>query len=196
MGKFEIQKLEELEYDEIVTLGVIESDEDLTSIFRDKISLSFKILHSIAKQSKFNDDTKSMLYAIFNSIILTKREYITKYKELMISGHIDKPLVEPVGVVSKKTTIKKVIKKENKQPRRYGKDKIMVDVENQGGKITSLQRAMLSNNATKNIGINLTRKLIHDMTSERKILTDEDYRIIEATNRLVETRLKHILKKK
>ena len=87
-------------------------------------------------------------------------------------------------------------KKENKLPRRYGKNSVLKDIEKQGGKPTNAQLTALSVNELKNTYVNLNSRLIKDMLMDKPILTDEDYRDIRATITLLNNKLKNILKKK
>jgi hypothetical protein len=80
--KTEILKLRELDFNIIITIGVIESDEMLTEIFKDEIKMPFNILYRLAKEDKLNEKTKTLITSIFDKIILTKREYIDKYLRL------------------------------------------------------------------------------------------------------------------
>ena len=75
----ELKKLSNLEYNELITLAVIENDEDLTNIFRDDVPLSFNILRSIIQKNELNEQTKELLKDIFEGIILTSKQLIGKY---------------------------------------------------------------------------------------------------------------------
>jgi hypothetical protein len=203
MGKFEIKKLEDLEYDELITLGVIESDEDLTSIFRERIQLSFSILRTIAKQGKLNDDTKDTLNGIFNGVILTKREYIDTYKKLSDPDYTYQPqIIEPINepvveVIAEKHNYNKAKPlKEGVLPRRYGKVKILEDVKAQNGVITTIQRAQLANNDIKNGYVKLEKRLIKDSFTDGEKLSDEQYRQIVSLSNIFKNQIKIILNTK
>ena len=190
------QKLTDLEYNEILTLRVIEGEEDLKGLLSKRTPLSFSLLYSIAKQNKLNPETKELLEVIFNDIILTKEELISKYKRYASGESIDvtpevkvEPIAEPVKKEAK-------CKKAKELPRRYGKEAILRDVEAQGGKATNVQLTALSVNSLKNTYVNLSTRLIKDMFSDEVKLSDEEYRVIRSTITLLENKLKPILKKK
>lgn len=208
----EVKKLKEIEYNELITLGVVESDEDLCSIFKEQIKLPFNILYRLSKTGQINDTTKELLIDIFDKVIVTKKELIEKYLRLADSGgktlsvaepkqlpneyveavitnKIEEPIVVEKPVVSKP-------KKERKIPRRYGKEKILKDIETQDGKMTPLQNAMLKVNTLKNIYVNLSARGIKDMVSGTKLLSDEDCRDIVAVVNIAERKLENILKRK
>jgi len=65
------------------------------------------------------------------------------------------------------------------KPRRYGKSKILSDIENQDGLASSLQNLMLSINDLKNTYVNLSNITISDYFNEKKILSNSDCDIIK-----------------
>jgi hypothetical protein len=69
-------------------------------------------------------------------------------------------------------------------------------IKEQGGKATNAQLTALAVNDLKNIWVNLNNRLIKDMFLEDKILTDEDMRDIRSAIKIVEAKLKNIIKKK
>ena len=89
-------------------------------------------------------------------------------------------------------------KKEKKRslPRRYGKEKILKDIKEQGGKATPLQNAMLRTNDLKNIYANLAARGIKDMLGGTNMLSDADCRDITSAITIVERKLEEILKRK
>lgn len=188
-----IEKLAELQYDELVTLGVIEQDKDLSSIFIEDINMSFNVLRSLSIEGKLSKNTKERIFEYFDKIIITKKSLIEKYIRLSGFNPITTEITEPVVETPKK---KRKPKRDVKLPRRYGKDNILQDIEKQGGKPTNAQLTALELNALKNIYIKLNARLINDMLTDKPILTDEDYRDIRATITLLNNRLKNILKKK
>jgi hypothetical protein len=195
MGKFEIKKLEELEYNEIVTLGVIESDEDLTTIFRESTNLPFSILRQMSKESQISGEITETLNAIFNSIILTKKEYINKYKQLGDANYVYKePIIEQIVEIVNTNKAKPI--KEGALPRRYGKNSIMKDVASQNGVITPRQRAQLATNDIKNSNCRLDKRLIKDAFTNENVLSDEQYRLIVSLGNIVKNKMKIILKTK
>jgi len=199
--KAQAEKLVDLEYDELIVLGVIESDADLTTVFREVTLLSFNILRTIAKQGGLNEETKEIMRGIFDSVILTKTEYIHMYQRYCDEGvpvkkdaieEIVAPIVvaEPVVVEAKKE------KKEGALPVWYGKQKIEEDIKNQGGKAKPSQIAALACNDLKNLFSSLNSRLIKDMLTENQALSDEDYRTITASIKMLKNKLEPIIKKK
>lgn len=85
---------------------------------------------------------------------------------------------------------------QNNKPRRYGKSYILADIEKQNGIATSPQRAALKVGDLKNIYIKLEQRLINDMLTGERILTDEECRLISSAIEIIETKLKEILKRK
>ena len=126
-----------------------------------------------------------------NSIEINVVEPVVEEKETIEPVIIEPVIIEPAPVVK--------VKKETKEstlPRRYGKVKILEDIKEQGGKATNQQLTALAINDLKNMYVNLSNRLIKDMLLEDKVLTDEDMRDIRSAIKIVESKLKHILKKK
>jgi len=192
----EVKKLKELEYDELITLGVIEKDEDLSTIFKEEINLSFNVLRTLAKENKLSDNTKSLMRTLFDKVILTKTDLINKYTNLAQSIGKTIKVLDDIPVIIEEVQINKTTKKEKVLPRRYGKALIQKDIQKQGGKPTNAQITALALNDLKNVYVNLNARLIKDMLTDKNTLTDEDYREIRSTITLVKNKLKMILKKK
>ena len=194
----QVEKITELEYNELATLGVIEQDADLTFIFMDDTNMSFNMLRTLAKEDKLSDATKENIRNIFEKIILTKPNLIDKYLRLANINQTPIEVEEPVVEAKVEEPVKKVRKpkRETELPRRFGKELIEKEIEKQGGKATNAQLTALAINDLKNTYVNLNARIINDMLTDKPILTDEDYRDIRATITLLNNRLKHVLKKK
>lgn len=192
----EVKKLKELEYDELITLGIIEKDEDLSTIFKEEINLSFNVVRTLAKENKLSDNTKSLMRTLFDKVILTKTDLINKYTNLAQSTGKTIKVLDETPVIIEEVQINKTTKKEKVLPRRYGKALIQQDIQKQGGKPTNAQMTALALNDLKNVYVNLNARLIKDMLTDKNTLTDEDYREIRSTITLVKNKLKVILKKK
>jgi glycerophosphoryl diester phosphodiesterase len=162
----------ELDYSEIVTLRVIEKNEDLYNIFTDEVNISFNLLKSLIKEDGLSIETKKTLKDIFEQVILNNKKLIKTYLEL------SKP-TDP-----------------NEIPRRYGKEKILKDINKQGGNPTLVQRAMLRVNDLKNIYAVLSSRGIKDMVTGTNTLSDVDCRDIISAITIIERRLDNLLKKK
>lgn len=214
-----VGKLKELEYNELITLAVIENYEDLSDIFKSEIKMPFSILYKLQKEGKLNDATKEILVDIFEKVILTKNDFIDKYQQFLNGFDTETPRLTPHEAVVEaikniveievpivemviETPIKDIIedkvseKKESLVPRRYGKEKITKDIEAQGGKSTPVQRAMLKVNDLKNIYVNLSTRGIKDMIANTDSLSDEDCRKIVSAITTFERQMAEIVKTK
>lgn len=212
-----VEKIRDLDYDELITLGLIEQDDDLRDIFNGEINMPFSILYRLQKEGRLNDETKELISSIFQMIILTKKELIDKYLRLASNDgkviNVSMPItpVEVIEVISEveeeieevvEEPIKDIIKdkvsskKESDVPRRYGKEKITADIKAQGGNANPVQRAMLKVNDLKNIYVNLSARGIKDMVGGTNLLSDEDCRKIVSVITIAERQLSEILKKK
>ena len=220
-----IEKLAELEYNELVTLGMMEQCGDLREIFTDEIKVPFTMLYSLQKEGKLNDETKQLLVELFENLILTSKDLIGKYQRLMQSPPtpqtepvevaevieevveveevavveaFDKEKADAITTMGRKVVreLESVVKKESVIPRRYGKEKITKDIEAQGGKSTPVQRAMLKVNDLKNIYVNLSTRGIKDMIANTDSLSDEDCRKIVSAITTFERQMADIVKTK
>ncbi len=209
-----INKITELEYNETIALAVIEADEDLNKIFTDDVKIPFNLLYKLSTDNKLHAETSALIKSLFDHVILTKKSLINKYKILAAipveiednEGNFEHLLLEEesigTGVVEIKT--EKVAdtfavskpKKERAIPRRYGKEKILKDIESQGGKMTPVQNAMLKVNSLKNIYVNLSARGIKDMLTGTQLLSDADCRDIVSVVTIAERKLEEILKRR
>ena len=190
----EIQKLYELEYNEVVAISVIESDEDLRLIFSDEVKLPFNMVRTLSLENKLNEETQSLIKQLFDKIILTKEPLCEKYKRLSNQNGVQVTQVEETKEVV--VEVKKDITKKTKAlPRRYGKAQRNKDIQNQNGKATNAQLTALAVNDLKNLYVNLSNRMIHDMLSGSPVLTDEEYREIRSTITILKNKMKPILKK-
>ena len=196
-----IEKIADVDYNEYLTLLVIEKDQDLLEIFTDDISMSFTLVKTLSKEDKLGEETKIFIKEIFDKIILTKTSLVNKYlNQATVNGldikavQIDQPQVsipEPEPEAKKKRT-----KTQPELPRRYGKDKIEQDIILNGGKPTSAQLTALMINDLKNIYSRLNSRIVNDLLTDDPIYTDEDYRDIRSTIQIVKNKLRNLLKKK
>lgn len=212
-----LSKIVDLEYSELVTLAVIEDDADLKLIFAEDVQLPFSVLYHVAKENKLNAKTKEVLESLFNNIIVRKKSLVEQYLRFSKKHGVEiKPIDEVKGVVEDEEPvieeivepvqeiIKEVfkgikpvkVKTEKELPRRYGKEKILKDIEVQGGKATPLQNAMLKVNDLKNIYVTLSARGIKDMIGGSNLLTDTDCRDIVSVVGIAQRKLENILKRK
>lgn len=204
----EIKKLAELEYDEMITLAVIESDDILSDIFKEEIKISFNMIRTIAKDNELNKETKELLLEIFEGIILPTKRYINKYIGFggvaISNGFIDEVVIDEVVVVEiieTPITEDKVekptsVKKEKTLPKWYGSQQILKDIEKQGGKSTIAQKTALDINKLKNIYMILNSRLIKMMLTEEIVLTEAECRTIQTSIKTLDNKLKTIIKKR
>jgi hypothetical protein len=185
-----IEKLVDLEYNELVTLGLIEQNEDLNSIFTSEINLPFTTLYQLQVNGKLSEPTKELLVNLFEKVILTRTEFIDKYKRMLTSPPVVKQTVTDVSGVGQ---FQKKIKKESVVPRRYGKEKIMQDIGTE--KASSIQRAMLASNDLKNMYVNVNNRLIKDYFTKENTLSDVQYREIASAITTLQRLIKPIIKK-
>lgn len=199
-----LNKLEDLVYNELVTLRLIENNSDLLELFYSESNIKFPMIYKLQQEGKLNQNITEFIQMIFSSLVVTKSEFIDKYRyiESTLGNEpiidVIEPTIAETPLIEVPIVVEKVEKpkKEKALPRRYGKEKILEDVQKQGGTPTSVQRAALSVNRLKNIYVNLDKRLIKDMLLDERILSVEDYRVISATIEMLETKLKPILKKK
>lgn len=207
---FEIKKLAELEYNELITIAVIENDEDLTSIFKEDIALSFPLLKTIAQNDELNSQTKVLLKDIFEAIILTSNRYISNYVrfggkvigDVIIADlettedKVEEPIIETIVEKVEKVEKPKKVKTDKALPKWYGKQRLEKEIAEQGGKATPTQRAMLEINDLKNMYSNLLARGIKDLETGSQLLSDTDCRKIASVVKLAKQQLSEILKKK
>lgn len=195
----EIEKIKELSYNEIVTLKVIEGDVDLNDIFTSEVNISYPLLTTLSLENKLSEETKEIIRGLFKSIILTKEELINKYLFYLdsIGETITKPkLTDKIGDEVTHKQKSNIDKKDKTIPRRYGKEKILKDIESQGGKPTTLQRTMLRVNDLKNIYVNLSARGVKDMVGGTNLLSESDCKDIQSAIKIMEQKLHGILKRK
>jgi hypothetical protein len=125
-----------------------------------------------------------------------KNDYINQVLE-------KKNIVEPDVVVEPKVVVESKpikapseAKKEKSIPRRYGKDKILKDVKEQGTPATSLQRAMIDLNDIRNLYVKLSDRAIKDMFGGTENFTEEDCRKITAVIKTFKQQVESLISKK
>jgi hypothetical protein len=198
-----IEKLKDLNYDEVSALNVIEKDEDLHEIFTDEVKISFNLLRTLSEEDKLSQDTKDFIKEIFDKLILTKSNLINKYVlEVEAIGKTVSVITEPEPQIEEEEEeeekeLEEVEDKGSKKlPRRYGKVYIERDIKAQGGKATNAQLTALAVNDLKNVWIKLSSRMVSELLSGEPKMTDEEYREIRSAIKIVENKLKPILNKK
>lgn len=202
-----VEKIADLEYNELVALNVIEKDADLNSMFTEDVRLPFSMLYRMSKENALNEEIKEIVFDFFDKVISTKKNYVEKYlrvlnsdTENLVPAEVaiqEIPTVAEIAIVEKPVSIiKKTTSTTKKLPKWYGKEKIVEDIKNQGGVATNPQLAALANNDLKNIYLTMNNKCINDMLTANRKLTDEEYRTFKSAVRTIQNLLNPILKKK
>ena len=202
-----VEKIAELEYNELIALNVIEKDADLNSMFTEDVRLPFSMLYRMSKDNILTEDIKEIVFDFFDKVISTKKGYVEKYLRVLnsdIENLVPAEVVtqeipvavEVAPVVIPVPTVKKTTSTTKKLPKWYGKEKIVQDIKNQGGVGTNPQLAALANNDLKNIYLTMNNKCINDMLTDTRKLTDEEYRTFKSAVRTIQNVLNPILKKK
>lgn len=191
-----IEKLIELDYDELVSFKVIQKNLDLYETFFDEIPTPLDVIEKNLLNNELSEEIKTLIFDVFDNVILTSNKYIGDYLRILNSDG------KPINVVKKTETpiiesveeVKKVITKiSDKLPRRYGKEKIIKDVAKQGGKMNNSQLTALALINFKNIYTKLERRVNKNMLTEEKILSDEDLREIRSAFKILENKTKHLI---
>jgi polyhydroxyalkanoate synthesis regulator phasin len=206
---FTFEKVAELEYNELVSLYLIETDELLKEIFVDKVKTPFNLLYKFIKDGgeMMSTETKEVIFELFDKIISTRENLAERYQHLQKNDYINQVL-EKKNIVEPKVDVEKVIFKtesykvkhdkpvEKSVPRRYGKDKILKDIKEQGTPATSLQRAMIDLNDVRNLYVKLSDRAIKDMFGGTENFTEEDCRKITAVVKTFKQQVESIINKK
>lgn len=177
-------KQTEVTFDIFKTLYLIKTDEDLLGVFNMGVDVSIQTAITSAKNGLLSDKTLEYVEGIYN-IIVDNESYLERYEKL-----IHNVKTEPVELTEEEFQI----------PRRYGKDKVVADIQRDQRKASQIEKTIIAVNSIKNMRANLERRLIHDLFIEReefdgkRILTDEQCRDIIALQMLMVNKLEDILK--
>jgi hypothetical protein len=163
------QKVNEIIFNELTTIEFIKQNEILSDLVTEKTKLTINVVKALAEKNNLSQETKNFICEVFNDIIATDEKNKKTYEKL---SNANKQI------------------KNNVLPRRYGKNKLKKDIENQGGTATNVQLTALSINKLKNIYLKLERLIISEMFSDERKLTDENYREIRSAIDIVENKLK------
>jgi hypothetical protein len=163
------QKVNEIIFNELTTIEFIKQNEILSDLVTEKTKLTINVVKALAEKNNLSQETKNFISEVFNDIIATDEKNKKTYEKL---SNANKQI------------------KNNVLPRRYGKNKLKKDIENQGGTATNVQLTALSINKLKNIYLKLERLIISEMFSDERKLTDENYREIRSAIDIVENKLK------
>lgn len=207
---YTFEKVADLEYDELTSLYLIETDELLNELFVEKIKTPFNLLYKFIKDGDelLSTETKDYIFELFDKIISTRSNLAERYQHLQTTDYVNQKLINkgvienleatPVAipVVEKEpTNVAVKPKKEKELPRRYGAIRVIKDIEKNGGKATPAQRASLNNNELKNLYVKIDKQLIKKMLSSDNNLSDEDCRKISKAINTFKQQIKTIIKK-
>ena len=176
-------------FDLFKVLYMIKTDDDLLDVFNMGVSIDIQTTITTAKNGLLSDKTLEYIEGLYK-IIVENESYLERYVKLV--GNVEPVKVEKVELTEEEFII----------PRRYGKDKVLADIEKDQRKASQVEKAIIAANSIKNIYVNLERRLIHDLFVERGefegevILTDEECRDIIAIQQLMNNKLRCILSKK
>jgi hypothetical protein len=205
---FTFEKVADLKYDELVTLYVIETDDLLKEMFVEKVKTPFNLLYKLIKDGgeMISPETKEEIFQLFDKIILTRETLSERYEKLLNTNFINQFLIKK-GVLNNEEVITEVktepiievkteVKKEKALPRRYGKDKILKDIKDQGSPATPLQRAMIDLNDVRNLYVKLSDRGIKDLLGGGQNFTEEDCRKITSIIKTFKQQTELIINKK
>jgi hypothetical protein len=179
-------KENEVTFDVFKTLYMIKTDEDLLEVFNMGVDVSIQVAITNAKNGLLSEKTLEYVKGIYD-IIVDNESYLERYEKLVNN-------LNPAP--------SELTEEEFKIPRRYGKDKVLADIEKDNRKASQIEKSIIAVNSIKNMYVNLERRLIHDLFVERGefegdvALTEEECRDIVAIQQLMATKLKSILNKK
>lgn len=207
---FTFEKVAELKYDDLISLYVIETDDMLKEIFEEKVKTPFNLLYLFIKDNdnKISEETKEVIFEMFDKLILTRVSLSERYKHLQNNGYVNKKIQEKYPKKEIETTEQLIIvntpttakipkyKKEKTVPRRYGKEKILKNIKEQNHPATALQRAMIDLNDVRNLYTKLSDRTIRDLLGNGQNFTEEDCRKISATIKTFKQQVDSIINKR
>lgn len=206
---FTFEKVADLKYDALVTLYLIETDELLNGLFVENVKTPFNLLYKFIKDGSelLSTETKEYIFELFENVISTRKNLAERYQHLQSTDYVNQVLVkkgidevvEPSEKVIIKTESYKVKHDKPAQkalPRRYGKDKILKDIKDQGSPATPLQRAMIDLNDVRNLYVKLSDRGIKDLLGGGQNFTEEDCRKISAIVKTFKQQAEAIINKK
>lgn len=193
-----VEKITELEFNELVALNVIEKDDDLNSMFTEDVRLPFSMLYRMSKDGVLTEEIKEVIFDFFDKVISTKKMYVEKYLRVLNSDFENlvpaKVETQEIPTVAEIASVEKPVVKVNDLPKWHGKNKVLEDIKNQDTSATAPQLAVISINDIHNVYLKMTRITINDMFTDNRILTDEQYRKVKAANKTYLNQMKSIFK--
>jgi hypothetical protein len=206
---FTFEKVAELKYDELISLYVIETDDMLKEIFEEKVKTPFNLLYLFIKDgdNRVSEETKVVIFEMFDKLISTRVSLSERYQHLQDTGYVSKKLQEKyptteTQIIEQPIVVEQPIivetpkpKKEKDLPRRYGKEKILKDIKEQGSPATPLQRAMIDLNDVRNLYAKLSDRSIKDLLGGGDNFTEEDCRKISSMIKTFKQQAEKIINK-
>lgn len=178
-------KNENLDFDLVRTIKVIQIDKDLNTIFTKNFlegkDESFETVLNAAKNGLMGVEASQYAESIFTDIIL-KRKSLTE----LYSRNVG-PVKEIVVTTTTKTP------KVKKLPKEYNKIRIDADIKENGGVATEFHKAMLALNNMKNMRAKLNAKGNRQRYADGKPYTDAECREIIAVVQIMANRLSKII---
>jgi hypothetical protein len=134
-----VEKITDLEYNELVALNVIEKDDDLCGMFTEDVRLPFSMLYRMSKDNVLTEEIKEVIFDFFDKVISTKKNYVEKYLRILNSDIENlvpvQAVTQEIPVVIEVAPVEKTAPKKptttKKLPKWYGKERILEDIKNQ-----------------------------------------------------------------
>lgn len=162
-------KTTDVHFNLMSALILIGSDIDLMTLFKNgNFNTDINMMIALAKGDNLKPSAVKFIQGIFDNVIVKRKEYLQAYQNICN-------------------------KRENKLPKWYGKNQILMAIEKRGGRKTEKERMMLKVNDLKNIFAKLNRKGIANLLGDANTLTDEECRTIIASITQLENKLKDII---
>jgi hypothetical protein len=155
-------------------LNLIKEDTTLTNVLKNKSEIPSQMLYTMAKSGVLEGDTVQYIKEMFIKIVLQQKHMLDRY--VNVEGE---QITETIEIED--------------LPKKYGKKKILTDIEEQGGNATEVQRMMLESFKLINTFQKLSRRGISDMLAGTNNLSDDDCRTVIATIKILENKTKNIL---
>lgn len=161
--------MDTLEFNTIKTVGTINKDKMLQSVYKQKFGTYTPAqLTQAAKANQLADKTIDFLKDMFENVIKSKEDLVKTYQSIS----------------------------EPKTPRRYGKVQIEKDIKTQNGLVSPLQRTMLKIADAKRVICNLADKGVSDHYKGTQNYSKDDLKDLNAAIRDFINKVEPITKRK
>lgn len=175
--------MEDINFDLVRTVQVIQMDETLKAMFVKKFPTDdFNKVLEAAKKGILDTESATYVEGIYNSVILGKKALKELYSRNLVAAKAEV-----------KTEVKaKVKNRVKKLPKEYNKARIEADIKDNDGVATEFHKAMLALNDMKNIRARLNNKGKRQRYADGKPFTEEECRTIIAVVGIMKNRLNSI----